>query len=260
MSAPAILDNIKADLGITDNASDAWLQRRIDGVWARMEVFTSRKLCAPPQTFVDDWGQISGTAVVYPLPPILMTPPRGSVFLRCFPVTSIDAVELDGQALDAEHVAAVSYDQRTGKLFTIRGDSVISEDLSQTLRGSRARVTYKAGWATVPADLYEIVLGAIQPLWAAKKGGAVPGVAGSVTGINVMDVGSVELAEASLFVSSAARSSGGAADPLLGPYANMLGLYIDHRVRIGNEGQQTTTHVPTAPLAAAEPAPEPPPP
>ena len=48
--APIDLDTIKDDLGIPtgDTSQDEWLQRRIDGVWARMEAYTCRKLCAPP--------------------------------------------------------------------------------------------------------------------------------------------------------------------------------------------------------------------
>ncbi|HKV17357.1 MAG TPA: phage head-tail connector protein [Reyranella sp.] len=255
MTAPAILDDIKADLGITGNTDDAWLQRRINAVWARMEVYTSRKLCAPPAKFVDDWGQIASQGVVHVLPPILMQPARGSVFLRCFPVVSIEAVELHEGATAADDV---TFDARTGKLFSVRG-SIYAEDLSVALRAARAKITYTAGWATVPADLYEIVLGALQPLWAAKKAGGVPGVSGALTGISVQDVGSIELAEGNLFVSTAAKAGGGSGDPLLGPYANMLELYIDHRVRIGNAGQPTTVEVPPPPAAAAS-EPEPPPP
>lgn len=254
MSAPAeLLEQIKLALGITDNADDAWLQQRINGIWARMEVYTSRKLCAPPQKFVDDWGNIASNSS-QPLPPILMYPPRGSVFLRYFPVATIEAIELDGGALAPADIAP-RWDKATGKLFALRAVDGFPVDLGQTLRQSRARITYTAGWTAIPADLFEVVLGAMQPLWTAKKGGGVPGVSGNVTGINVQDVGSIELSEGNLFVTSAAKSSGGGGDPLLGPWANMLALYIDHRSRIGNEGQPTTEEVPAA--AAAAPAPEP---
>lgn len=236
MSAPDLLDDIKQDLGITDDASDAWLQRRIEGIWARMEVYTSRALCAPPQAFVDDWGQIA-SSVVAVMPPVLWEAPRGSVFLRCFPVASIESVEINGETVDG---SGVSFDWRTGKLFSIR-PTVWAEDLSRALRDAQARITYKAGWAQVPADLYEIVLGSILPQWQAKQAGGAGG-AGTVNSINVVDVGTVELGQGTSFVQSTLKGVR-VEDPLLGPYANMLDLYIDHRVRIGNAGQPTTTPV-----------------
>lgn len=244
MSAPDILADIKADLGITASTDDAWLQRRIAAIWARMEVYTSRRLCAPPATFVDDWGTVVSTAPVWPVPPIVRHPPRASVFLRYFPVVSIEQVELDG----APFVTVPMFDGKTGKVLSVYDASPWAGDMSTALRNGRAKITYTAGWATVPPDLYEIVLGAIQPLWSAKRGGGIPGVAGNVTGINVMDVGSVELAEASLFVSSASKTGGGTGDPLLGPYANMLDLYIDHRSRLGWEGQASTIELAATPL------------
>jgi hypothetical protein len=245
MSAPDIVDEIKLALGITDSASDAWLAGRIAGIWARMEVYTSRALCSPPQQFIDDWGNISNTQRIAGEPPSFWYPPSGSVFLRCFPVVSIDEVISNGAT--PVDPAGVRFDKRTGKLFTLSDQW--ATDLSVVLRSSQARITYKAGWAEVPADLFEVVLGAIQPLWKAKStgGGTAGGLAGAITGITVADVGAVEIAEANLFVSSAAKSGGGSGDPLLGPYANMLDVYIDHRVRIGNEGQPTTDAVPAAP-------------
>src|SRR5262249_28976189 len=146
MSAPDILDAIKADLGITDNSQDQWVQRRIDGAWARMEAYTLRKLCSPPQSFVDDWGDIATVQEAQPQPPMLYMPPAATVFLRYFPVTEISALELDGAAGLA---ADVRFDPRTGKLFTLYPGSIYAEDLSRTLFTSRAKVTYKAGWNTI---------------------------------------------------------------------------------------------------------------
>jgi hypothetical protein len=250
VSAPDILDEIKDDLGVTDSNSDAWFTRRIAGIWARMEAYTSRLLCAPPQQFIDDWGNISNTQKHHPMPPVLHYWPRGSVFLRYFPVVSLDEIVVtSGTTVDP---TLARFDAKSGKLFALDGEW--SHDLGHILRSGQAKITYTAGWADVPADLYEVVLGALQPLWAAKQGGGVPGVSGAVTGITVQDVGAITLAEENLFVSSAAKSGHGAGDPLLGPYANMLDLYIDHRARIGNEGQPTTTAVaPAAAEAKAEP-------
>ena len=244
MSAPDILAEIKEDLGIAaaDTTLDAWLQRRIDGIWARMEVYTSRRLCIPPAKFADDWGNIVTTAGVHAMPPSITYAARGSVFLRVCPVVSIEVVETDGTPIAPANMA-VEFDGRTGKLFSLRVNEMPG-DLSRALRESRARIEYTAGWTDVPADLYEIVLGAIVPMYRAKTT-VVPGGAtmGSITGITVADVGSIEVSDANAFVSAASKA-GGANDPLLGPYVNMLNIYIDHRSRIGWEGMPTTEALP----------------
>src|SRR5262245_13034829 len=95
--APAdLLATIKDDLGIppTDASNDVWLQRRIDGVWARMEAYTFRKLCAPPQAFVDDWGELVVQGYHANVPPPIAYPPRATIFLRYFPVASITDIVL----------------------------------------------------------------------------------------------------------------------------------------------------------------------
>lgn len=238
--APISLDDIKADLGITDASQDDWLQRRIDGAWSRMELYTRRKLCSPPQPFVDDWGEIAFIEASQPMPPPLWYPPSATVFLRYFPVASIDALELDGTAGTP---ADVRFDPRNGKLFTLVAGSIYAEDLSRVLIGQRARITYKAGWDTLPADLYEIVMNAVQVQWrqrAAQVAGMTGPGGGTITQIDAADVGSVQMSDGNMFQQSSARSSGG--DPLLGPYLGMLDAYIDHRSGIW-AGQPTTRPV-----------------
>jgi hypothetical protein len=240
---PPILDSIKSDLGITGTENDAFITRRIAAAWAWMERYTSRELCVPPAGFIDDWRRIAQAGPVPPLPPSWDHQPRATVFLRHFPVVKIDAVDLDGTAGVA---ADVMFNPKTGKLFSLRGQ-VESEDLSNQLW--RTKITYTAGWAEVPADLYEIVLGAVQAAWIAKSTGGALGVPGTVTGINVVDVGSVEMAQGNAFVQAATKGSG-ASDPLLGPYVNMLDLYIDHRSRIGHAMVPVTEPVPVVPRQA----------
>lgn len=241
-AAPPILDEIKEDLGITDTLNDAWLIRRIDGIWSRMEVYTSRKLCVPPSKFVDDWGNITTTNRVYGQPPPLVYPPRASVFLRYIPVPTIEAVEIDG-ALLAPADMAVRWDKANGKVMALRTSDADAQDLGRDLRAGNVRITYTAGWDEIPSDLYEVVLGAITPLWNTKKNAlaGASGGAGGITGITVADVGSIDLAENNAFVTSAAQ---GSTDPLLGPYAAMLNDYIDHRAGLGWEGMPTTEPAP----------------
>lgn len=231
---PSLLAILKDDLGIAagDTTNDAWLQRRIDGVWARMEKYTSRRLCAPPAAFIDDWGLIVVNAPSQPVPPALMFPPGASVFLRYFPVAAISAITMDGAA---GNQAGVRFDPNTGKLLGLTPGALYAEDLSCRLIGSRARITYTAGWAAVPGDLYELVLGTIQPMWQqhSTQTAGLP-INGRITSIDVMDVGSIGVESGSQFVAAASKNASGSADPLLGPYTALLDHYVDHRVRIGH--------------------------
>jgi hypothetical protein len=243
VSAPDILDDIKADLGIIGTTDDPWLQRRIDGAWARIEKYTARALAAPPASFVDDWGKISSANQQFPVPPSYIYAPRASVFLRYFPVTELVEVRLDGTPIP--ELADVTFDSKTGKLFSVSGGDY-SEDLSARLRGARARITYKAGWAACPPDLYEIVLGVVTTQWTAK-GSSATGMGGVVSSVSLGDVGSIELSQGNAFVVNAGRSATGSVDPLLGPYITMLDGYVDHRSLLGWEGQPTTDAVPPPP-------------
>lgn len=248
MSAPAaLLEAIKDDLGITDTANDAWLQRRLDNIWSRIEHYTSRKLHSPPAPYIDDWARMVVTNPVVPLPP-MWEPIRVSPFLRYFPVTSIEAIELNGASADPTKVV---FSPRTGKLFSLSGDMLYAEDLSGQLYGTRTRITYKTGWDEVPGDLYEVVLGCIQPLWNQRLAAQSAGVGGltNVSSINVNDVGSVELGGRTFadIAASSAAGGGGKLDPMLGPWIGYLDLYVDHRSLLGDALNPVTEPVAPAP-------------
>src|SRR5262245_27836206 len=236
--APIDLDTIKDDLGIPqgDTSQDEWLQRRIDGVWARMEAYTSRKLCAPPASFVDDWGELIDQHYSWNQPPVIAYPRRGSVYLRSFPVASVDAVVVNDQA---NETSDVRWDKASGKLLSLQA-SGLAEDLGLVLVSGRARITYKAGWDELPTDLYECLLGCMQTLWAGRQSQSAGMSGGTVNRISVIDVGDVELGPVNPFVEAASRGPG-AADPLLGPYANVLDIYVDHRSGMGLEIFPTTS-------------------
>jgi hypothetical protein len=249
------LTTLKDDLGIVGNEQDAWLTRRVDGVMARFEKYTSRRLAVPPATFVDDWGLLADQLRVWNEPPVLNREPRGSRFLRCFPVASIEAIKINDQDHDA---AAVKFSPKTGELFTLTANQ-LAHDCGVELWNGRARITYKAGWATLPADLYEALLGIIQPLWAARQAQTAGIGAGAISSINVVDVGSVEVGDGlNPLVTASTRSPGNAVDPLLGPWITLLDQYVDLRVKIGSTIMPVTTEEAAALAAsAAEPAPAP---
>lgn len=236
--APVDLDDVKDDLGIKDYASDEWLCRRLNGIWSRIETYTSRKLCAPPQGFMDDWSEIAVAAPFQPAPMwALAWPPTATVFLRYHPVVSIDGISFNGTPGDP---AAVRFDPRTGKLLTLRNPQIGAEDLSRELIGSRVQVTYKSGWTEIPADLYEVVLGSIQVMWNSRQAQAAGLPPGGLSVINLIDVGSVEVGTGGNTFEQAAMKGVGNDDPLLGPWVNILDHYVDHRSRIGSALFPTT--------------------
>jgi hypothetical protein len=242
-TAPIDLAILKDDLNIppTDTTNDAWLQRRADGVWARFETFCGRKLCSPPQPFVDDWGEISIAGHHVNLPPVIAQWPRTTQFLRVYPVAAITAVRLSGTDIDATKTL---WDIDSGKLFTFEAVATgwggwAGENLSRRLLGEQARVEYLAGWDTVPPDLYEALLGAMQVLWQGRVAQQQYGGSGYVRQIDVIDVGSVQFASANSFVEGTLKGVG-TNDPLLGPWLNNITDYIDWRATLGAECFPTT--------------------
>lgn len=244
---PVDLDALKDDLGIPagDTSQDAWLQRRIDGVWAAFESYTGRRLCVPPAQFMDDWGSVALTRPHRNVPPPLAYPASASVFLRYYPVVSVDAIV---QSEAAGVSANVVFDAATGKLTSVDGPlwGQWHHDLGGMLLCNRARITYTAGWATTPPDLYEALLGALQQLWAkrAAQVGMGGGLAAART-VTAIDVGTVEFDTGALFLENAARqkSPAGTIDPLLGPWAATLDPYRDIRGWLGSSACPTTTPV-----------------
>jgi hypothetical protein len=241
---PVDLEILKDDLNIpaSDTSNDAWLQRRMDEIWARFEVFTSRKLVSPPASFVDDWGQIAINGVHINLPPSREYWPRTTVFLTVYPVVAVTAINLSGN--DMPDLSGLQLDPRSGKLLQldqnvlpfIYGDG----GLDRRLLYEQARVTYTAGFDTVPADLYAALLGVLTPLWQARQAQQAGFGGGSITQVDVMDVGSVQLAGANTFVEASLKGSK-MTDPLLGPWAANLTDYIDWRATLGAEGFPTST-------------------
>jgi hypothetical protein len=210
VALPGLIDDVKDDLGIPpeDTSHDAWLARRIAGVWSRMETWTARTLASPAELFIDDWsGVVEGNAHKN-LPPVLAYPARASVFLRVFPVLAVTALELNGQASDP---ASVAFDWKSGKLLAAGTSGTL--DLGCLLLTNRAKITYSAGWPALPADLYEVIMGALAPAWAARNAQA-SGIGAGISAVNVQDVGSVDFGNPNSFIDSASkRGVGGTQDP-----------------------------------------------
>jgi hypothetical protein len=241
--APVDLARIKDDLGIpADNtSSDAWLARRIDGIWSRMQAYTGRPLLLA-STWTDDWGRLITNQPAYVEPPLIAAWASGSVFLRVFPVQSIAKATFNGVELDKSRVL---FESGSGKLIGLEGAPC---DLRRALIGGRVAIDYEAGFAELPPDLYEVVLGALTPQWTARQaaqGGVAPD--GFLpTRISATDVGEIELSPAAnFFVDQSGRR--GAADPLLGPFAMLLDPYVDWRTMLGGAYPATT------PVEAASP-------
>jgi hypothetical protein len=227
MTAPIDLDDLKDDLGIADDYSDAWLTRRVEAIWSRIETYTQRTLRVPPATFRDTWTW--PTLTVY-RPPV-WTLPIPPVFLRQFPVTEIVSYETGGVEGDLD---LVQVEMATGKILTLDGNP-----LGWPPDGTA--IAYKAGWDVLPAELYEIVLSIMTPLWTSRKA-QTAGTLTGVTSINIADTGSIDLAGVSStdFVGAALK---GDIDPMLGPYTATLDPYVDWRSTLGSSNTASSVLV-----------------
>jgi hypothetical protein len=242
-SAPVDLETIKDDLGIPadDTSSDAWLTRRIDGLWSRFQSYTGRPLTLA-SGWVDDWGELFASAPARLEPPSVQPMPRGSVYLRVFPVVAISKVTINGATLDPTKAI---FEPASGKLFSLDGPPAI--DLGVMLVSGRARLEYTAGFNPLPADLYDALLGALAIQWSARQaiqangGGLLP------TRISAIDVGDVEFSTAPNAIVEATMKGVGTEDPLLGPYAMLLDPYVDYRSILSAGTLPTTAPLPAPP-------------
>jgi hypothetical protein len=237
VQAPIDLDTVKEDLGVVGTADDAWLQRRIDGLWARFQRYTLRPLYTV-QRWRDDWS-VNVIPHAHIAPPVS---PVATVFLRVYPVVSIESVTIAGSTVDP---ATVKFDAESGRLLGFDGNAF---DLGHYLRSSGAVIEYSAGFVEVPADLYETLVGALAVQWNTRQaqasgltlGGAIP------RRIETADVGAMEVGTLAPNYFVERSTIGGVDDPMLGPYARMLDPYVDYRSSFGAP-TPTTTVVPVTP-------------
>jgi len=244
-SVPIDLDTVKDDLGIpaTDTSNDAWLQRRIDGLWSRFQTYCARPLLLA-SGWADDWGELVDNHPAPVEPPLWRHRQSGTVFLRVFPVASITKLSLNGD--DTIDPARLEFDAETGKLVGLDG---MPSDLRTYLVSTRARIEYSAGFETLPADLYEALINALSTQWLTRSasqtgfgpGGFIP------TRVSAIDVGEVDLSSApNFFAEQATRRNPGTVDPLLGPFSVLLDPYVDWRSMIGG-AYPTTVALPPPP-------------
>ena len=210
--------HLKDDLGIPagDTSQDAWLQRRVDGVWARMEAYTWRKLCSPPLGFIDDWGELIDQGYAVNQPPRHRLSAARLGLLAPLP----GAANHRGRR---QRPGGRHRERRVGprlRQAPVARRHRLRRDLGRVLLDGRARITYMAGWAELPADLYECLLGCMQVLWNGRQSQSAGMGGGTVNRISVIDVGDVELSQVSPFVEGTLKGAGAISDPLLGPYAH----------------------------------------
>ena len=238
MAAPEFdLAALRDDLGASETeASDEWLERRVASIWARIEIYTQRRL-GPVATFQDDWGRVVQHGhwdVVLPV----YNPGRVSPYLRQTPVTEIVSAFSGAAELDKTKIL---FDPESGQIQSITGLPVHS--LVHHLAGQRVRIVYKAGFAETPADLYEVVLGVLRGLYAIRAGGLAGAGALAFKSITVADVGAVQLGGAAGEFETNAMRTASHVDPLLGPWTQLLEPYVELRSMIGGELRALSTEV-----------------
>lgn len=233
-AAPIDLDDIRDDLGIPagDTSNDAWLQRRIDGIWARFQQYTGRSLLLSSR-WVDDWGKLVTNHPAWIEPPMIGAQASASVYLRVFPVQSIVGVFLNGGDFAPSRLIV---EPASGKLVGLDG---MASDLRTALVTGRARVEYSAGFETIPADLYEALLGVLTPLWSTRQAQA-SGASGVATRIATTDLGEIEFSQSPNVFVDATLKGVRTTDPLLGPWGMVLDTHVDWRSLIGGAYPSTS--------------------
>jgi len=227
MTVPTFdLDILKDDIGMPPGTeNDAWLLRRVEGVWSRMETYCNRHL-GSLTSFRDVWkpAQIESNVGAY-------WPYSGGVvyYLRHYPVKEI-LLAIDGDQLLPDP-ASVLFNPHNGALLGYG-------PTGSPTYFSLPQIAYTAGYDPIPPDLYESMVGILQSVWNARSnaksglatGGMIP------SQIDIADVGSITLGggnTASGF-SSTLIAGGDYNDPMLGPYMYVLDGYRDKRAEMGS--------------------------
>ncbi|MGE4043582.1 MAG: phage head-tail connector protein [Acetobacteraceae bacterium] len=154
------LATVKDEMGITDDAADARLQRWIDEASGRIETYLGRVLVSET---VRETFRLSGA------PACLRLARR--------PVTAIASIQVDGVTLATDQY---EIDAPAGLLYPVRGE--------QRIRwfGRTVVVAYTGGYASVealPKPIETACLGLLRHRWAARdrdpllRSLAIPGVA-----------------------------------------------------------------------------------
>lgn len=241
MALPAFdLAIVRDDLGIIGTVNDAWLNRRIAAIWAAIENYTHRSL-GPVTEYIDDWARLVESGDTFIAPPY---PPSRKVshYLNNFPVTEIVSGTFNGTVVSLPEMYV---DYKTGLVQSFTGISGLY-DLGRVLVSNSAKVRYKAGFATIPPDIYEVVISVLKTFWSTRKleisSGGVGGGMASI--INVTDVGSVEFSHAPGSAYEIALLKGKDIDPILGPFSSVLDHYRDFRQILGGVARPFTTVLP----------------
>lgn len=225
---------LKDDLGIPadDATQDAWLTRRMNGIMDAIREYTGLWI-APVATFIDDWTDVKQDRLADYYPEKYGS--KNSVLLYEYPVVSIEEALINGASIDK---ASVRFDARTGEL---KGTQIGGH-----LSYQNAKITYKAGSDTVPAAIYDVMLGIMTTLYGARRAQIATGGAGSmgpIDSVTIADVGQLKMASPSYgFDSSMSGYSG--MDPILGPYTKTLDGYKDWRNKLGLAGRPQHSMVP----------------
>jgi len=230
---PDLLSELKAYLGAPagDTSQDAWLTAQCELVLAAMRRATGRWLY-PPVAVVDGFQ--------VPLDPC--NPCHPSCGCACpptqmkeIPVVSLTAVEDNGTARDVTSYVV----DPAGILRTAADKRPVP------VPGGYLRVEYVAGWAALPVELQAALFDLVGGAYQASGRGMAPGGGGpppGVSKVSVIDVGSIEYADAGTL-------PGQPVDPILGRYAVLLAPYQDMASQVGGHPCRVSQVQPVEPAS-----------
>jgi len=218
-----LLAELKAYLGIPagDTSGDAWLTAQAEVVLDAMRGLTGRWLY-PPAPAADAFALPTD-----PCHPIhcgaCACPP---VQLAQIPVQELTAIEGGDTARDL-----AAYEVDSGGVLRTAADH-----RPVPVPWAAMRVAYVAGWAELPATLKAALFDLVGGAWTASGRGVAPGGGGpppGVTKVSVIDVGSIEYADAT-------GAGGAPPDPILGRYSGLVARYTDLAASIGGHPCRVT--------------------
>lgn len=215
MTIPAsLLEEIKAWLGVSGNADDAWLTRQAEIVLAAMRSVTGRWLY--PQSECIDVFQAPQDPCGGCAPSCGCGSPCPPVEVAVLPAGELISISQGNVALSP-----------TDYLLTKRGELRTTADRRPVPVPATGWLTlvYQGGFAELPADLLDALLNLVGAAWEAAGKGASPGQPIGMGRVQIADVGSVDM--------PVPEAPGLPADPILGPYTALMAPYVTIAGQVG---------------------------
>lgn len=202
------LSEVKDYLGVSGGADDTFLQSQIDLFSQAISYYCRRNFEAA--NYIQDFYKEDMDQREIPVK---------ELSLAEYPLNSVTQILVDTEVVDPSEYRFIG---KYGKIVFLRGKE------KYLCSGSRIRVSYNAGYSSIPVTLKDVCYSLIAERYTKKKTGAALSFGSDVQQVSIPGVISISY---DYTLSSNERSS--SFGTLLGSYVNILDFYRSEKQAIG---------------------------